>query len=536
MATGGHLRSAADSLPGAPEGVDAAATATAAGVEPATLPDAKLAVDFPVTDATNIKIEDNVAGTDPSPSANADSDKETLPDSKGHMESPVSDVKDIKIEDDAAGMDPSPSAKADAPKEAAPGGDIGPPPNGGLAAWLQVLSNFFIHFFGVGWSNAIGVLVAFYIRTGYFGPNINQTAISLMAGAAQCIGFLIGPLIGIMSDKFGYRPISAAGSAVFGLCTLIAGFSNGSYAMVFVFQGFLQMLGFMACWIPSMGAVAQWFTTRRGLAISIGGAGAGLGGLALGPLTNYMLNTIGFQWTMMTMGLVLVVALVPCSLMIKTRVPPRRRGPVMDWSAFRSMSFVLLFCGCLFCYFAFPLPLFFLPTYATQNGVSSSMAAIILGVTTAVSAPSRLLQGLLMDRIGGVNVFAMACGVGSITCFALAPFAKNVGLLFVFAILYGSTAGCFMSFIPACTAQIFGVQSAASKLGLIYMSLALGSVLGTFTGGQILTANTVKPPDGPPVSDFTPFWMFCGACWAVGCLFLIGLKVAIKGWNIFSKV
>jgi MFS family permease len=76
-----------------------------------------------------------------------------------------------------------------------------------------------------------------------------------------------------------------------------------------------------------------------------------------------------------------------------------------------------------------------------------------------------------MDKIGPVNIFTLACLVASICCFALAPFANNLGLLFLFAILYGSSGGAFMTYIPVCTASLFGVQTAASKLGVIYVSM-----------------------------------------------------------------
>lgn len=93
-----------------------------------------------------------------------------------------------------------------------------------------------------------------------------------------------------------------------------------------------------------------------------------------------------------------------------------------------------------------------------------------------------------------------------------------------------------MTFLPVSTASLFGIQSTASKLGLIYLSLAVGALLGTFAGGQILTANTTKPADGPPVSNYTPLWMFVGSGWACGFLLLLWLKYLVHGWKFFTKV
>ena len=69
------------------------------------------------------------------------------------------------------------------------------------------------------------------------------------------------------------------------------------------------------------------------------------------------------------------------------------------------------------------------------------------------------------------------------------------------------------------------------------MSLAVGAMLGTFSGGQIITSNTVKPADGSPaVTNWFPFWAFVGAAWAAGFVLLLCLKFVVTGWKIFAKV
>jgi hypothetical protein len=200
-----------------------------------------------------------------------------------------SDEGTVKVEDDSSPpLGENVDGEKGLPAPALAPGDPGPPPDGGLTAWLQVLSNFLIHFFGVGFSNGgfhssrgnaflhancrppwpkstvMGVFIRYYYQTGFFGPNITQTSLALMGGVSQLVSFAFGPAIGILSDKFGYMPVSTIGSICFGIFTIIAGFSNGIFAVAFVFQGVLQGISFMASWIPSMGALSQWFGKRRG--------------------------------------------------------------------------------------------------------------------------------------------------------------------------------------------------------------------------------------------------------------------------------
>ncbi|KAI9027030.1 major facilitator superfamily domain-containing protein [Hyaloraphidium curvatum] len=459
------------------------------------------------------------------------------PRSEAETEMPDAELASVVVDDAPQKDAPQKDAlQKDAPQKDEPAPESAPappdpPPDGGRTAWSQVVANFFIQFFGVGFSTAFGVLVRFYISTGFFGPGINQTAVSLINGVGGCVGFIIAPFVGTFADRYGYRLISVIGAVIFAAFNLVAGFSNGSYAVAFLFQGPLSSIGFMMNWIPSVGTVAQWFTTRRGLAISIGGAGSGLGGLAMASLTQYLLDRLGFQWAIVTLSGILLATLSPCALILRTRLAPKRRKFSVDFSSFKDPTFVLLWAACFSCYFAFPLPLVFLPSYASQSGIAASTAALVLGVNNATSAPARISWGWLMDRIGAVNVFALACAVAAISCFALAPFAKSEGLLFLFAILYGGSGGCFMIFPPTTTAHLFGVAETASKLGLIYLSLAVGALLGTFSGGQILASHTYGGS-----TDYTAFWMFCGTAWACGCVLLLGLKVRLKGWRVAEKV
>lgn len=111
---------------------------------------------------------DNVAGLVPAPSPS--------PETAPALESPPTPTNEtassddvvtaaVKIEDETEPMEKGPAEALGGDKEAgvlpgaAAASDPGPPPDGGLTAWLQVLSNFAIHFLGVGFSNCFGLFI-----------------------------------------------------------------------------------------------------------------------------------------------------------------------------------------------------------------------------------------------------------------------------------------------------------------------------------------------------------------------------------------
>ena len=132
----------------------------------------------------------------------------------------------------------------------------------------------------------------------------------------------------------------------------------------------------MLAWIPAVSPPAQWFSTKRGLAMGICVSGAGVGGLALGPLTQLMLDSLGFRWTLRIWGIGGGIVCAICATMLGMRVNPPgqldlfawlKRGkrtasvgpvvaagpkpPMIEWGLFKAFKFGLMFMACLWAFF-----------------------------------------------------------------------------------------------------------------------------------------------------------------------------------------
>ncbi|KAJ3333794.1 hypothetical protein HDU93_008373 [Gonapodya sp. JEL0774] len=171
--------------------------------------------------------------------------------------------------------------------------------------------------------------------------------------------------------------------------------------------------------------------------------------------------------------------------------------------------------------------------YGTSIGLSASTATLILSLQNGITSPSRVLLGLFMDRVGAVNVF-LACNViGGVLCLTLWPYAKDLGSLLAFAILFGATGAQFFSQMPIVVAGIFGPRDSASKIGLVMWSLVVGAILGNYAGGQILDNHTTPNPSSPTGydQDFFPVMVYTGVIFLVSCVFFAAMRYRLVGWR-----
>ena len=88
--------------------------------------------------------------------------------------------------------------------------------------------------------------------------------------------FFLGPVIGILVDVVGPRPIvtSAGIISLLGICMLSL---CKQYWQVLLAQGICFGIGAAGLFLPAMVAVGQWFTTKRGLAMGIVASGSSVG-------------------------------------------------------------------------------------------------------------------------------------------------------------------------------------------------------------------------------------------------------------------
>jgi MFS family permease len=110
-------------------------------------------------------------------------------------------------------------------------------------------------------------------------------------------------------------------------------------------QGVCVGLGNGCLFCPTIALVSTYFEKRRSLAIGVAASGSCTGGIVFPALVRQLLPRIGFGWTMRTIGFMQAGTMVIALVMLKSRLPPRRTGPMIDWMAFKELEYVFYAVG-----------------------------------------------------------------------------------------------------------------------------------------------------------------------------------------------
>jgi MFS family permease len=149
-----------------------------------------------------------------------------------------------------------------------------------------------------------------------------------------------------------------------------------------------------------------------------------------------------------------------------------------------SRRFAGLYAACLIASFGLFVPFVHLVPYALDHGISPSSAVLLLGVIGVGSTAGRFVLGGVADRMGRQRALViMFAGMA----FALAIWALSsvfAGLA-VFAFVYGVFYGGFVAILPALVMDYFGGRHVSGIIGVLYTSVAFGTLIGPSTAGLV---------------------------------------------------
>ena len=297
------------------------------------------------------------------------------------------------------------------------------------------------------------------------------------------------------------------------LCKVYWQFMLVQGVLMGVAQGFAQF--------PVIAAVAQHFDKKQAAALGVAISGSSIGGIVIPIVLSKMLNasSLGFGWSVRVIGFVMMPLMVFGIATVKARVPPRTTSFWIP-AAFKDRRLGLLILSLFFVFMGMLMPMFFLPTYAVERGMGATLAGYLPAILNAASTFGRVIPGVLADRYGRLNVYALGSLVSGIVIFCMDS-AKSNAALIVYAVVFGFSSGTIIS--GASTALASCVEDARNIGTYTGMGLAIGG-LGFLIG---------PPVNGAFVSHYGGFFqasMFSGAmCIFGGCIAIVTKTVTPQG-------
>lgn len=401
----------------------------------------------------------------------------------------------------------------------------GPPPNGGLRAWLHVLGAFMLWFNTWGILNAFGVFQTYYESGQLFTKSSSD--ISWIGSIQSFMLLVVGIFAGPVYDRGYLRTLLIVGSfgVVFGhmmlsLCT--------EYWQVLLAQGFCVGIGAGCLFVPSVSVLPTYFSTRIGLAVGLGSSGSSIGGIIYPVVLYRLIDRIGFAWSVRVMGfMALGTLLIPISVM-KMRVKSPKPRALIDWSAFTDIPYMVFTIATLIGFMGLNIILFYLSYVAAERHITDTdLSFYIIAIFNAGSTFGRTAPNALSDKTGPFNLIAPCAIVSGILILCMMAVGSEAAIIVV-ALLVGLFSGVFIAMPPVCfIALIKDKTRIGTRVGMGFGMIAFGVLVGGPGGGAIL--GTRDP------LNWTGLWSFGGASACVAGVMYAGLRVARGGFKIKAK-
>jgi MFS family permease len=323
--------------------------------------------------------------------------------------------------------------------------------------------------------------------------------------------------VGVLFDRLGPRklfPLGGLAIAIgFTACSQIR-----SIWQLYVFLGGIAAVGVSTlAFVPHMALVPNWFVRRRGTATGIVYAGIGSGQLALAPLIQAMVSSIGWRAAFVVLATAILLIVVPLTAIFQRRRPedmglhpdgmpsteapprrqfvPRRTAPTaadktLEWTIFQAMrtpQFWLLMITGTGLGMNLNTLMVHQMAFLTDVGYSKLLGASLLGVVGGLRSVGGMSIASLSDRVGR----EMAYSIGSIAAFAGVGLLMSIQdtsqswRLYLFVLMYGLGYGALGPVYAAATADLFPGKQLGTILGVLEAGYGLGGAFGAFMAGYL---------------------------------------------------
>ena len=296
-----------------------------------------------------------------------------------------------------------------------------------------------------------------------------------------------------------------------------------------------------------------WFDERKvGTAMGLGAAGSCIGGIVYILLARHFLKTEGYKTTMLIIGGVAAVTMIPANLVFRVRGQKNRSrlgrqgsrlgaaDSKVGWRTFVERSYLLAAGGLFFAFLGVYFGFVYMVSFAsTVLHFSDTAANNLLIFMLAANLPGRFLPALISDRcIGPLNTIIPGVFLSSGVIWLWAASGERRGSLTVIACFYGFvSAGIQALYAPTvytfCLEPVGsstqGKQLAMDRIGVkaggIFTCIGVACLIGLPIGGALISYRADRGMDKP----YLAAQVFAGVCLLIGGCLLLGSRVAKTG-------
>ncbi len=313
------------------------------------------------------------------------------------------------------------------------------------------------------------------------------------------IGFGFGGiLMGRLADRFGVTVPLFIGAAGLGLGFLAAALAPNIWLFALAHGIGLGLFGCSATFAPLVADTSLWFVRRRGIAVGICASGNYLAGAVWPPIVQHLVETQGWRTAYGVLAVVCAVTLPLLALALRPRPPAAvagvspqaaatstgQAGPAQPFGLSPGRAQALLCVAGLACCVAMSMPQVHIVAYCGDLGYGTARGAQMLSLMLAFGIASRLISGLICDRIGGLRTLLLGSVLQGVALLLFIPF-DSMTSLFIISALFGLFQGGIVPSYAIIVREHFPPAEAGARVGTVLMFTMLGMALGGWLSGQV---------------------------------------------------
>jgi MFS family permease len=354
----------------------------------------------------------------------------------------------------------------------------------------------------VGYGPVVSVTFSVFLKPLSAEFSWSRADISFAFAISTGLMAIMLPIIGRFADRFGARKVILPSALVLGTNLILFSLLTSNLWRFYAHYLVIGLISSGTSTMPYSHVISHWFRRKRGLALGLATAGAGVSAFIMPSFAHYLISTIGWREAYILLGIMVLAISIPVvGLFLKDNPSQLGLSPDGDESeadvlenkrlgaegmttrqALTSKPFWLMAAAFFFMSVSVHGCMAHLAPILGDLGASAQSAAFAASLFGGALLLGRLVTGYLLDRFPAHYVsalFFLGAGLGIFILWQglLGPWA------FIGAFFVGLGMGAEGDIIPYVLSRQFGLRSFGEIYGYAFAIYILGGVVGPLLMG-----------------------------------------------------